>query len=286
MTAGTRKGGVRCLSTAGFHRMSYAEWGPADAARTVVCVHGLTRNGADFEILAPALAADGWRVVCPDVAGRGGSDWLADPASYSYTQYLADMTVLLARLAVERVAWVGTSMGGLIGMMLAAQPGSPIERLLLNDIGPFIPKAALARLGTYVGADPHFSDLAAAERYVREVHAPFGDLGDDGWRQLTEISVVSDGDGGFRLHYDPRIGDAFRQEPLENVDLWPIWDRIAAPTLTLRGASSDLLLPETAAQMNLRGPRSQVIEIAGCGHAPALRAADQVALVREWLSAG
>ena len=282
MTTGARAGHVRCLSTAGFHRMSYIEWGPTDAARTVVCVHGLTRNGRDFEVLATALAADGWRVVCPDIAGRGGSDWLADPTSYIYAQYLADITVLLARLAVERVAWIGTSMGGLIGMMLAAQPGSPIERLLLNDIGPYIPKAALARLAVYVGTDPLFPDMAAAERYVRDVHGPFGDLGDDGWRRLTEISVTAAGGGGFRLHYDPRIGDTLRQGPLEDVDLWPIWDRIAAPMLTLRGATSDLLTPETAAQM---GQRTQVIEIPGCGHAPALRAADQVALVREWLSA-
>ncbi|MHA1600222.1 MAG: alpha/beta fold hydrolase [Alphaproteobacteria bacterium] len=264
--------------------MAYREWGPPDAVRTAVCVHGLTRNGQDFEVLAAALAADGWRVVCPDVAGRGGSDWLADPQAYTYPQYLADMTVLLARVATERVTWVGTSMGGLMGMMLAAQPGSPIERLLLNDIGPFIPKAALARLAAYVGADPRFTDMAAAERYVREVHAPFGDLGEDGWRRLTEISVTLADGGGFRLHYDPRIGDAFRQKPPEDVDLWAIWDRIDCPTRVLRGASSDLLLSDTAAEMARRGPRAEVIEIAGCGHAPALRTADQVALIREWLN--
>jgi len=285
MTAGSREGSVRCLSDAGFHRLSYTEWGPPDAARTVVCVHGLTRRGGDFEVLAAALAADGWRVVCPDMAGRGGSDRLADPAAYSYAQYLADTAVLLARLAVERIAWIGTSMGGLIGMMLAARPGSPIGRLLLNDIGPFIPKAALARLAVYVGADPRFSDMAAAERYVRKVHAPFGDLGEAGWRRLTEISVVPAADGGLRLHYDPRIGDAFRNTPLEDVDLWAVWDRIAVPTLVLRGADSDLLLPETAAEMGRRGPRAQIAEIAGCGHAPALRAADQIALIREWLRA-
>ena len=224
-----REGCVRCLSTAGFHHMVYREWGPPEATRTVVCVHGLTRNGQDFEVLAAALTADGWRVVCPDVAGRGGSDWLADPKAYTYAQYLADMTVLLARLATARITWIGTSMGGLIGMMLSALPGSPIERLLLNDIGPFIPKSALARLVAYVGADPRFPDMAAAERYVREVHAPFGDLGDDGWRRLTEISVKPTDGVGFRLNYDPRIGDALRQKPPEDVDLWTIWDRIGCP---------------------------------------------------------
>ncbi len=193
------------------------------------------------------------------------------------------MTVLLARLAAARITWIGTSMGGLIGMMLSALPGSPIERLLLNDIGPFIPKSALARLAAYVGADPRFPDMAAAERYVREVHAPFGDLGDDGWRRLTEISVKPTDGGGFRLNYDPRIGDALRQKSLEDVDLWAIWDRIGCPTLVLRGVNSDLLLPDTVAEMGRRGPRAEDIEIAGCGHAPALRTADQVALVANWL---
>jgi len=284
MTTAAREVSVLCLSAAGFHRMSYWESGSPEAARTAICVHGLTRNGQDFEVLAPALTADGWRVVCPDVAGRGGSDWLADPQAYGYAQYMADMTVLLARLAVERVTWIGTSMGGLIGMMLAAQRGSPIERLLLNDIGPFIPKAALARLAAYVGADPRFPDMAAAERYVREVHAPFGDLGDDGWRRLTEISVTPADDGSFRLHYDPRIGDAFHQKPPEDVDLWTIWDSISCPILVMRGASSDLLLSATAAEMERRGPRAEVVEIPGCGHAPALRATDQIARVRDWLA--
>jgi pimeloyl-ACP methyl ester carboxylesterase len=284
MTSSAREGNVRCLSAAGFHHMVYWEWGPPEAARTAVCVHGLTRNGLDFEILASALAADGWRVVCPDIAGRGGSDWLADPQAYAYPQYLADMTVLLARLSVERVSWLGTSMGGLIGMMLAAQPGTPIERLVLNDIGPFVPKAALARLADYVGADPRFADWAAAERYVRKVYAPFGDLDDDAWRRMTEISVAPADGGGLRLRYDPRIGDVFRDAPLEDVNLWEVWDRIACPVRVLRGENSDLLRPETAAEMARRGPRAEIIEIAGCGHAPALREAREVTLVRKWLN--
>jgi pimeloyl-ACP methyl ester carboxylesterase len=286
MSAGSRAGSVRCLSAAGFHRMAYAEWGPPEASRTVVCIHGLTRNSRDFEALAPALAADGWRVICPDVPGRGRSDWLADPKSYNYIQYLSDMTVLLARLAVDRVTWIGTSMGGLIGMMLAAQAGTPIERLLLNDVGPFIPKAALARIAAYAGTDPQFPDMAEAERYLRDILAGFGDLGVDGWRRLTEASVVPAEGGGLRLNYDPRIGDAFRQAPLEDVNLWEAWDRIAVPVLGLRGIRSDVLVAETAADMSQRGPRARMIDIAGCGHAPALRAADQIDLIREWLRTG
>ncbi|HEY5597945.1 MAG TPA: alpha/beta hydrolase [Kiloniellales bacterium] len=278
-----RMGSVRCLSAGGFHGMAYAEWGPPAAARVAVCVHGLTRNGSDFDVLARDMASAGWRVVCPDVVGRGRSDWLADANAYGYAQYLADMTVLLGRLAVERVTWIGTSMGGLIGMMLAAQAGTPVERLVVNDIGPFIPKAALARIAAYTGMAPEFSELAAAERYLRAVYGAFGDLGDDGWRRLTETSVVPVQGGGFRLHYDPRIGDAIRQAPLEDVDLWGLWDRITVPTLALRGAASDVLPAGTALEMSRRGPRARVVEIAGCGHAPALRAADQVALIRDWL---
>ena len=289
--------------------MAYREWGAPDAARVVVCVHGLTRNGRDFDALAAALAEAGCRVVCPDVVGRGDSGWLADPAGYGFPQYLADMTVLLARLEVETVDWVGTSMGGLIGMMLASQPGTPqsgtpqsgtpqsgtpqsgtpLRRLVLNDVGPFLPEAALERIAGYVGQDPRFADLAAAEAYVRDVHGGFGALADRQWRHLAETSVVvaveGEENGALRLRYDPGIGAGFRARPVEDVDLWPVWDRIAVPSLVLRGADSGLLLSETAAEMTRRGPRAELVEIAGCGHAPALVDAGQIALVRDWLLA-
>ncbi len=275
--------------------MAYREWGPRDAARVVVCVHGLTRNSRDFDALAASLAEAGCRVVCPDVVGRGDSGWLADPAGYGFPQYLADMTVLLARLEVEAVDWVGTSMGGLIGMMMAAQPGNPqsgvpLRRLVLNDVGPFLPKAALERIAGYVGHDPRFADLAAAEAYVRDVHAGFGALADHEWRHLAETNVVAaeeegEEDGVLRLRYDPGIGAGFRARPAEDVDLWAVWDRVTVPSLVLRGADSGLLLPETAAEMGRRGPRAEVVEIAGCGHAPALMDPGQIALVRDWLLA-
>jgi pimeloyl-ACP methyl ester carboxylesterase len=238
----------------------------------------------------------GCRVVCPDVVGRGDSGWLADPAGYGMPQYLADMTVLLARLEVEAVDWVGTSMGGLIGMMMASQPGNPLRRLVLNDVGPFLPKAALERIAGYVGRDPRFADLAVAEAYVRDVHAGFGALADHQWRHLAETSVVAaeaegegegegegEEDGALRLRYDPGIGAGFRARPVEDLDLWAVWDRIAAPCLVLRGADSGLLLPETAAEMSRRGPRAEIVEIANCGHAPALMDPSQIALVRDWL---
>lgn len=279
-----RHGKVACLSAAGFHDMAYTEWGPETAARPVVCVHGLTRNARDFDHLAGRLAEAGRRVVCPDVVGRGDSGRLTDPKGYGYPQYLADMTVLLARLDCAEVDWVGTSMGGLIGMMLAAQPGNPIRRLVVNDVGPFVPRASLERIATYVGKNPHFPDLAAAEAYYRKVHAPFGALSDAQWRHMAETSARPDPAGGYRLGYDPGIAAAFTPGEMKDVDLWPLWDRIVCPTLVLRGADSDLLLPETARDMTERGPKAKLLEIAGCGHAPALMEAEQSGPILEWLA--
>ncbi len=288
-----RRCGYLGLSAGGFHPLSYTLWEPEDGAarhtagraaiaRTVVCVHGLTRNARDFDVLAARLKAAGLRVACPDVAGRGESGWLADPHGYGTPQYLADMTALIARLDVGCVDWVGTSMGGLIGMMLAAQPGTPVRRLVVNDVGPFVPKASLARIAAYAGTAPQFADLAAAEAYFRQVHAPFG-LTDAQWHRLAEHGVRPADGGGLQLHYDPKIMTPFGEEPFEDVDLWGLWDAIACPVLVLRGAESDLLLPETAQEMTRRGPKARVVEIAGCGHAPGLMNDPQTALVRDWL---
>ena len=264
--------------------MAYREWGPETAARTLVCVHGLTRGGRDFDHLAADLAEHGWRVVCPDVAGRGKSDRLTNPADYAVPQYVADMTALIARLGVDRVDWLGTSMGGLVGMSMAALPNNPIARLVINDVGPFVPKAALERIADYLGKPPPaFATPAEAEAHLRLVHAPFGDLSDAEWAHLTAVSTVPEGDG-WRLHYDPAIGDSLAKEPPQDLDLWMLWDAIACPTLVLRGAESDLLLAETAAEMARRGPKAQIVEFAGCGHAPPLLAADQIAAVRDWLA--
>jgi pimeloyl-ACP methyl ester carboxylesterase len=277
-----RSDDVLCLSASGFHRMSYVLWGEETAKRTVVCVHGLTGNAGDFDELARALAAEGYRVVCPDVVGRGASDWLADPEGYALQQYVADMACLLGRLRTEAVDWIGTSMGGLIGITLAGRAKTPVRRLVINDIGPFVPKAALARLDTHLGTDPSFADLQAAERWLREVRAPFGPLTDDQWHRMTERSVRP-ADGGYRLHYDPRIAVPFARTADRDVDVWPVWDRITCPVLVLRGSDSDLLLPETAAEMATRGPKAQVIELGGCGHAPALQDPAQIDVVVRWL---
>jgi len=276
-----RSDSILGLSRRGFHRLAYRDGG--GSGPTVVCAHGLTRTGRDFDRLAEALAPR-WRVVCPDMPGRGASDWLADPADYAYPQYLADMTALAARLDSDGVTWIGTSMGGLIGMMLAAQPGTPIRRLVLNDVGPFIPKAALERIAGYVGRDPVFADLDGVEAHLRKVHAPFGPLCDADWRHMAEHGHRRDADGRLRLHYDPLIAHNLRAAALADVDLWAVWEQVRCPVLVLRGAESDLLLAETASRMARHGPGARVVEFAGIGHAPALMERTQIEVVAGWLA--
>ena len=270
------------LGPSGFHRLVYAEWGAATAPRTLICVHGLTRNGRDFDRLAAALS-ERYRVICPDVAGRGRSDWLP-AAEYTYPQYLADMTVLIARLGAGDVDWLGTSMGGLIGIQLAAAAQSPVRRLILNDIGPFIPKAALARIGDYVGKDPHFASLDELEAYLRKIHAPFGPMTDQDWRHLALQGYRRRENGGFSLAYDPGIAAVFVAGVKQDVDLWALWDKIACPVLVLRGMNSDVLTAATAKEMQKRGPKAKVIDCAGAGHAPGLVTEDQIAAIRDWLA--
>jgi pimeloyl-ACP methyl ester carboxylesterase len=273
-----------CLDSAGFHRVRYYEWGDPDNDRVVICVHGLTRNGRDFDFLAQSLAAD-FRVICPDVAGRGASDWLAAKKDYGYPQYLSDLAALIARVTggeAQTVSWVGTSMGALAGLMMAAMPNTPIARLVVNDAGMFIPKAALERIGRYVGKDPRFASVDALETHLRCVSAPFGPLTEEQWRHLTLHGAKQHPDGSWGHAYDPAIGRAFEGE-LRDVDLSAYWDAITCPTLILRGGDSDLLPRATAEAMTQRGPRAKLVEFPGVGHAPMLLEDAQVAVVRDFL---
>lgn len=274
------------LNPKGFHRIHYTDWGDAANPRIVICAHGLTRTGRDFDDLARALEPD-FRVICPDVAGRGRSDWLAAKEDYGYPQYLADMNALIARVTAvasgTAVHWVGTSMGGIIGMLLASRPGSPVVRLVVNDIGALIPQAALERLGNYVGRTPRFPSLDALEAHMRSVSAPFGPLTDEQWRHLTVHAARQLDDGSWTTAYDPALGMPFQQRPLREVNLWEYWDAIRCPTLLLRGVESDLLLRDTALAMTARGPRPRLVEFEGTGHPPMLMAADQIAVVRDFL---
>ncbi|WP_294991163.1 alpha/beta hydrolase [Sulfuritalea sp.] len=268
--------------------MAYVEWGDATNPRVLVCVHGLSRCSRDFDFLAQAMAAD-YRVVCPDVVGRGRSDWLRNKSLYALPQYCADMTTLLAKLGAETVDWVGTSMGGLIGMVLASQPETPIRRLVLNDVGPVITAASLERIGTYLGAAPRFDGIEQAEAFVRFVSASFGNFDDAQWRHLTVHVTRVAADGKVEFAYDPGIAQAFREVQAasggKDIELWPAYDGIACPTLLLRGATSDLLTHEAALEMGLRGPRARLVEVPGVGHAPMLMDSGQVAPVREFLLA-
>ena len=278
---------VSCASPKGLHRIAYWQWdarcGSPAGEGTVLCVHGLTRNGRDFDALAARLS-ERWRVVCPDMAGRGRSDRLAEPMLYTVPQYLADCVTLIARLDIEEVTWIGTSMGGLIGMALASLSGTPIARMVLNDIGPFIDPKGLERIAGYVGDDPSFDSFEQGEAVLRELMRDFGPHTDEEFRLLSRNYVIPKGDR-WGYHYDPAIALAFRaQGGMPQPDLWPMWEAIKAPVLAIRGQNSDVLSVDVASRMRETGPRARVVEFAGIGHAPTLIANDQIAAIEEFLS--
>ncbi|HEX5628901.1 MAG TPA: alpha/beta hydrolase [Usitatibacteraceae bacterium] len=277
-----REGSVRCLGPHGFHRMRWVEWGDRANPRVLVCAHGLTRCGRDFDYLAERLA-DAYRVVCPDIAGRGRSDWLADKSDYGYPQYCADLAAMLAAIGAESVDWVGTSMGGILGMILAAQPRTPVGKLVLNDVGCVVPRSALERIATYVGRDPAFESLEALEAAMRSV-SPFGPLTPAQWGHLAVHVARRDESGRWRFRYDPGIAIPFKAGPLADVDLRPFWKAVRGPVLVVRGAESDLLTPDIYGEM-LSRPGTEGFVVPETGHAPALMDAAQVAAVRAFLVA-
>lgn len=283
---------VQCLDARGLHRMAYWEWGDPANRRVLVCVHGLSRQGRDFDTLAADLSAH-YRVVCPDVVGRGRSDWLDDPMGYAIPGYVADMVTLLARLDAEQVDWVGTSMGGLIGLGVAALKGSPLRRLVLNDVGPAIEPASLQRIGTYLGQPVRWATLDEAADAMWAISQGFGPHTREQWLALTRPMLVpadAAQGGGLKPHYDPAIAVPFRAITPELAKagealLWQAWDSLTLPTLLLRGAQSDLLSPATAQAMTQRGPKARLHEFAGVGHAPMLVQPEQRAVVQEFLLA-
>lgn len=280
------------------HRVGYWEWnqtGQVDHPHVIVCVHGLTRQGRDFDVLAQALSHHA-RVICPDIAGRGQSDWLADPMAYGVPQYAFDMLVLLtqvhAQYPIAQLDWVGTSMGGLIGMAVAGTPDLalpvPIRRLLLNDVGPRLEWSALQRIGTYVGQSPRFASVEEGAAWLRVQSADFGPHTDAQWLALSEPMLRPGPEGGFVLHYDPKIAVPMQGMTQEQVVqgealLWNLYDAITAQTLVLRGAKSDLLTAQTVQEMAQRGPKAHSATLEGVGHAPTLVQPEQVALVKEFL---
>ncbi len=276
--------------------MAYWQWGDAQAEHTVVCVHGLSRQGRDFDVLAQALMAKAGgniRVVCPDVVGRGQSDWLADPMGYQLPTYAADMLALLAHLKPRTLDWVGTSMGGLIGMAVcahAAAVGVTVRRLVLNDVGPVVQWDSIVRIATYLGKSMQFASLQQAADAMWAISTSFGPHTPAQWLELSRhmVKPLPEGQAGVTLHYDPAIAVPVRAMTQETAAqgeaaLWQLYDSITAQTLLLRGADSDLLSRETAAQMTQRGPKACVVEFAGVGHAPTLIADDQVQTVTGFL---
>ena len=288
-----RQGVVRCQTPEGAHNMVYQDWGDPSNPDVVICVHGLTRISDDFCELADALT-DRYRVILPDVVGRGRSDWLQNPSRYAVPQYAMDMMALITTLGLSKVRWVGTSMGGLIGMALAALPQSPILRMVLNDVGATLSGDALARISRYLGTTTEFTSYAEASTALRSVFAGFGPHSESEWTLIVDrVLRPIPGTQGFRTHYDPAIAQPFReaygafgkdQTPPADLLLWELYDAIRCPTLLLRGALSDLLSAETAEEMTQRGPRASLVTLEGVGHAPSLMHADQIRVVRDFLT--
>ena len=274
-----RESSLLCMDPHGFHHMRYVEWGEATNPRVLICVHGLTRNARDFDHLAQSLS-DAYRVVCPDVVGRGRSDWLRHKADYSYPVYCTDMAALIGKLGADTVDWVGTSMGGIIGMILASLPSSPLRKLVLNDVGSVVPKAALERISQYVGNEPAFDSFDALAGAIRSV-SPFGHLTDEQWRHLAVHAAKQDEEGRWRFRYDPSIGEAFNG-PLGDVDLRSYWNAVRGPVLVIRGAESDLLTAPILEDMKRR-PHTEALVVPNCGHPPMLMDDAQVMAVRRFL---
>lgn len=288
------------ISEEGFHRVVYSEWGkPEPGSIPIICVHGLTRNRHDFDSLANFISEQGRHLFCPDMVGRGDSDWLKNPLHYTYEQYVSDSNVMIAKSNAIQVDWIGTSMGGLIGMILASLNKSPIRRLVMNDIGPQIPVKSMARLSKYAGKDPEFSSVEEAKQYLKTIYADFGNLSDEQWQQFTENSIHEIAPGRYATTMDQGIKIVQAKSKLAwnlllhpmkalegtlfDVDLWEIWRKVNCPVLVIHGSHSDMLLPATIEKMQKTNPRVDVIEISNAGHAPALLDPVHQKMIYQWL---
>lgn len=274
------------------HQIAYTDWGNPNNPNVIVCVHGLTRNCRDFDFLAQTLQAE-FRVISVDVVGRGQSDWLEHAQDYDfYPLYLSDALALVAHIQsqyAEKITlnWIGTSMGGLIGMILAIQSNLPValNKLVMSDIGPLIPAAALKRIADYVGKDPRFENFAAFRAYMKAISVTFGPLTEEQWTHMAVHSAREYEDGTYGFRYDPKIAYSFKAHEITDIDLWQQWDQLTVPTLVLRGVESDVLSVQTAAQMQTRGPKAHIVELPGIGHSPMLMDNHQIRIVRDFIKA-
>jgi cobalt-zinc-cadmium efflux system protein len=278
---------VQCSGGKTSHRMAYHTWGDPANPKVLLCVHGLTRRGSDFKTLAQAMCKD-YYVVCPDVVGRGDSDRLSNPMQYAVPQYVADIAQLVEQLGVIQVDWLGTSMGGLIGMVYAAMPNSPIRRMLINDVGPRIEPDAIKRLGSYVGQPFAFANRTDALNRLNQICATFGEHTPEEW-EIYNGPMLVQRDGKWVMHYDPNIAVPFASvNPIMakagEVAMWHAFKQIHIPMLIVRGADSDLLSAATVAEMCKVNPYARSIEIPNVGHAPAFVKPEQIALAKEFFS--
>lgn len=272
------------------HYIAYTDWGDPQNPHIVICVHGLTRNCRDFDYLACVLQSD-CRVICVDVAGRGQSDWLEHAHDYDYYPlYLSDAMSLIAHIQEQYNAgitldWVGISMGGLIGMFLAIEPNVPaqINKLVMSDIGPLIPKAALIRIADYVGKELRFDSFDEFKKYMKVISASFGPLTEVQWNHMAIHSAREYADGSYGFRYDPKLSISFKEIEIKDINLWEQWDKLHTATLVLRGTESDVLTSETAAQMQVRGAKAKIIEVPGVGHAPMIMDDNQIKIVKDFI---
>jgi pimeloyl-ACP methyl ester carboxylesterase len=289
LTMQTRIKSIQCVSPCGPHTMFYKEWGEEDNPSVLVCVHGLTRASDDFDVLAESLCGR-YRIICPDVVGRGRSSWLRDPKYYTLPIYVSDLLGLLAHVKAETISWLGTSMGGMIGMAIAALPSKPLQKLILNDIGPALSPQAMSRIGSYVGEQLAFASFDEAAHYIRQISASFGQHDEQQWSKLAGNVLKKTAQGQWVRKHDPGIAIPFQSqleagsEFLERM-LWTTYDAVSCPTLVIRGMESDLLNADAARDMTRRGPKAELIELEGVGHAPMFMHAEQIELVERFLSA-
>jgi len=267
------------------HTLVYSDWGDKDA-NPIICVHGLTGNGFDFDFLADDLIQNDHRVIAIDLPGRGRSDFLDDPMGYNHDQYTADLYALLDHLGLESVDWIGISLGGLLGMRIAGKDNSPIKKLIVNDVGPTVPQAALDYIYEVIKVEYSFRDVEELEQRMRATRGlTWGPLEDIHWKHMAKHNYRVRKDGLLSYAYDPEIARMFEKEPIGDVDLWSRWKAIDCPALVIHGADSVLLTQEIIDQMREHGPDFDLVTFQGCGHVPSLMTADQIEVVRTWLSA-
>ncbi|THB65799.1 MAG: alpha/beta hydrolase [Gammaproteobacteria bacterium] len=274
---------VLCNNPEGYHRIFYREYGNENAEHTVVCAHGLTRNSHDFDFFAEGIS-DNFRVITVDIVGRGISDWLDNKALYTYNQYANDFSTLFAKIDVENVFWVGTSLGGSIGMILASKRNTPIKKLVANDIAPYIDYSIIESISKYCGSTPVFNNQEEICNYLKEIYTAFGDLADKHWEHIAKHTTGKKDGDKYRLAFDPAISYSILEETNhKSVDFWKYWDKVACPTLVIHGLQSTILSSEQTKEMSERGPMADVFTVEDAGHAPALMLEDQIQKVKEWL---